>query len=315
MGVMQRAVLSPRTQARGEVACRRLDGYNNGVAQWRHRSSFPSKVAGMNLELSNQVAVVLGAASGIGRAIAQAFLDEGAAVALIDRAPTVVEVAQQLANGKDATTLPVVTDVTDYAALQQAAQRIESELGPVVHMVFAVGIGSGKYGFPFWNLTPSDWPKVLEVNVIGAVNATYTFSPPMRERQAGTLLFLSSVAGQIGSQTDPPYSASKAALINFAQCAAKDLAPYHIRVNSLCPGMVDTPLNRSIWAASNRNLPPDQQVMFEQWAGEKIKRVVPLNRWQTPKDIADMAVFLASSRANNVTGQTINVDGGFVMHW
>jgi NAD(P)-dependent dehydrogenase (short-subunit alcohol dehydrogenase family) len=270
----------------------------------------------MNLELSNQIVVVLGAASGIGRAIAQAFLAEGAHLALIDRSPTVTEVAQQMAGDANLRVLPIVVDVTDYPALQQAAQRIEQEMGPVEHVAFTVGIGSGKYGFPFWNMEPADWPRVLQVNVVGAVNATYAFSPPMRERKRGTFLYLSSVAGQIGSQTDPPYSASKAALINFAQCAAKDLASYNIRVNTLCPGMVDTPLNRSIWAAHTRTLPPNQTPpTFEEWASDKIKRVVPLNRWQTPVDMANMAVFLASPRAHNVTGQTINVDGGFVMHW
>jgi 2-hydroxycyclohexanecarboxyl-CoA dehydrogenase len=269
----------------------------------------------MDLELKNQVAVVLGGASGIGKAIAAAFVAEGAHVALLDRAPGVAGVAKELGSLQSGAVLPMVVDVTDYPALCQAAHRVESELGPVAHVVFAVGIGSGKYGFPFWKLGPEDWPKVLQVNVVGAVNAVYAFFEPMRARQQGTFLFLSSVAGQIGSQTDPPYSASKAALINFAQCAAKDLAPYNIRVNSLCPGMVDTPLNRSIWAASNRNLPEEQQLTFDQWATEKIQRVVPLKRWQTPQDIAEMAVFLASPRANNVTGQTINVDGGFVMHW
>jgi NAD(P)-dependent dehydrogenase (short-subunit alcohol dehydrogenase family) len=266
----------------------------------------------MNLELTNQVAVVLGAASGIGRAIAQTFVDEGAHVALIDRAASVNDVAKELGAPR---ARPFVADVTDYAALRQHAQSIEATLGPVAHVVFAVGVGSGKYGFPFWNMGPEEWPKVLQVNVVGAVNAVYAFFEPMRTRQRGTFLFLSSVAGQIGSQTDPPYSASKAALINFAQCAAKDLAPYNIRVNSLCPGMVDTPLNRSIWAAHIRNLPAGQQPTFEEWAEEKIKRVIPLKRWQTPEDIAHMAVFLASPRADNITGQTINVDGGFVMHW
>lgn len=269
----------------------------------------------MNLELTNQTAVVLGSASGIGKAIAQAFVSEGAHVALIDRAAAVTDVVKELGSLKTGAVLPIVADVTDYPALQQAASRIEQELGPVTHVVFAVGIGSGKYGFPFWNMGPEDWPKVLEVNVVGAVNSVYAFCEPMRIRRRGTFLFLSSVAGQIGSQTDPPYSASKAALINFAQCAAKDLAPYEIRVNTLCPGMVDTPLNRSIWAAHIRNLPADAKPTFDQWAEEKIKRVVPLQRWQTPADIADMAVFLASARAHNVTGQTINVDGGFVMHW
>lgn len=268
----------------------------------------------MNLELTNQVVVVLGAASGIGRAIAQAFTQEGARVVALDRSPAVAEVAQSIATGDHAVT-PIVADVTDYAALQSAAARIEIEVGPVAHVVFAVGIGSGKYGFPFWNLTPADWPKVLEVNILGAVHTAHAFSAPMRERRAGSLLFLASVAGQIGSQTDPPYSASKAALINFAQCCAKDLAPYNIRVNTLNPGMVNTPLNQSIWRAANATLPPEQQLTFAQWSDEKINRIVPLKRWQEPADIADMAVFLASARANNVTGQTINVDGGFVMHW
>ncbi|HAW28938.1 MAG TPA: oxidoreductase, partial [Planctomycetaceae bacterium] len=120
---------------------------------------------------------------------------------------------------------------------------------------------------------------------------------------------------QIGSQTDPPYSASKAANINFAQCLAKDLAPLGIRVNSVCPGMVQTPLNQSVWQAWNDRQAPENQKSYADWAGEKIRQLVPLQRWQTPEDIADMIVFLSSDRAAQVTGQTINVDGGFVMHW
>ena len=269
----------------------------------------------MNLDLAGQVTVVLGAASGIGRAIAQAFVNEGAHVALVDRAAAVVDVAKQMAGEQSGKLLAVEADVADYGAMQQAAAQIEQTLGAVEHIVFAVGIGSGKVGFPFWNLTPADWPRVLQVNVQGAVHTAHAFIPPMLERRRGTFVFLASVAGQIGSQTDPPYSASKAALINFVQCAAKDLAPYHIRVNTVNPGMVDTPLNHSIWAAQCRNLPPDQQPTFEEWSSEKINRVVPLKRWQQPADIADMVVFLTSARANNITGQTINVDGGQVMHW
>src|SRR5581483_691672 len=149
----------------------------------------------------------------------------------------------------------------------------------------------------------------------GAVNVAHAFTPALVRARSGTVLFLASVAGQIGSQTDPPYSASKAALINFMQCAAKDLAPYGVRVNALCPGMVKTALNRAVWEAWFRQQPEDQRLSYEEWAEEKIRRVVPLGRWQEPDDIAAMAVFLASERARNVTGQTINVDGGFVMHW
>jgi 2-hydroxycyclohexanecarboxyl-CoA dehydrogenase len=129
------------------------------------------------------------------------------------------------------------------------------------------------------------------------------------------MVFLGSVAGQIGSQTDPPYSASKAAGINFAQCLAKDLAPHGVRVNTVCPGMVRTTLNRSVWQGWHDQADRADRLSYEEWSERKIRAVVPLGRWQTPESIADMIVFLSSNRAGHVTGQTINVDGGFVMHW
>jgi NAD(P)-dependent dehydrogenase (short-subunit alcohol dehydrogenase family) len=267
----------------------------------------------MDLDLKGQCAVVAGAAQGIGRAIARAFAAEGAAVALIDRDPAVRETARQIGEEHHVLTLPLEADVTDHVRLCRAATEVQDALGRIDHVVFAVAIGSGKFGFPFWNLTPDDWPRVLMVNVVGGVNVAHAFAPALVQARSGTMLFLASVAGQIGSQTDPPYSASKAALINFAQCAARDLAPYGVRVNALCPGMVQTALNRSVWEAWARQQPPDRRQSYKEWASEKIRRVVPLGRWQTPEDVASMAVFLASARAANVTGQTVNVDGGFVI--
>ena len=129
------------------------------------------------------------------------------------------------------------------------------------------------------------------------------------------MVFIASVAGQIGSQTDPPYSASKAANINFAQCLAKDLAPHNVRVNTVCPGMVQTPLNRGTWQAWHELAAPEDRLDYEEWGRRKLRAMVPLGKWQTPEAIADMIVFLSSDRACHVTGQTINVDGGFVMHW
>jgi 2-hydroxycyclohexanecarboxyl-CoA dehydrogenase len=269
----------------------------------------------MNLHLAGQTAVVVGGAHGIGQAIAVEFAAEKANVVLIDRDPEVRPVAAQLAGEHGIRTLALEADVTDYATIQRGAAEIHGAFGRIDHVVFAVGIGSAKFGFPFWNLEPSDWGRVLNVNVVGGVNVAHAFAPALIQARAGTILFLSSVAGQIGSQTDPPYSASKAALINFAQCAAKDLAPHGVRVNTLCPGMVQTALNRSIWEAWCRQQPEDKRQSFEEWAGDKIRRVVPLGRWQEPADMAAMAVFLASERGKNITGQTINVDGGFVMHW
>ncbi|MFI5454788.1 MAG: SDR family NAD(P)-dependent oxidoreductase [Isosphaerales bacterium] len=277
----------------------------------------------MDLGLAGSVAVVFGAARGIGAAIARAFAAEAAQVAAVDREPSVLDLASLLPFS-----LGLLADVTDYAAVRGTADAVARRFGQCDHVVFAVGAGSGKFGFPFWKLEPADWEPVVKVNLIGAVNVAHAFAPALATaaqpaadtntrvctRSSRTMLFLSSVAGQIGSQTDPPYSAAKAALINFAQCAAKDLAPYGVRVNTLCPGMVQTPLNRGVYEAWAREQPESERSSYEAWSADKIKKLVPLNRWQQPEDVAAMAVFLASSQGRNITGQTINVDGGWVMH-
>ena len=268
----------------------------------------------MDLELKNHVAVVTGGASGIGRAIAELFSAEGAHVALWDRQATSAT-ADEIAIRSNRPVVGFTVDVTNEDSLRQAVSETEAQLGPIDHLVHAAAIGSGKFGFPFTNLEPRDWLKSLEVNVMGMVNVAHAVAPAMVARRQGTMIFISSVAGQIGSQTDPPYSAAKAANINFAQVLAKDLAPHTIRVNTICPGMVQTPLNRSVWQSWNDRQPPDKQRSYEDWAGDKVRSIIPLQRWQTPRDIADMVVFLSSARAQQVTGQTINVDGGWVMHW
>lgn len=267
----------------------------------------------MHLNLGGQTAVVIGGANGLGRAITDGFLAEGAKVAIIDQDPETTAIAKQLPG--DAEAYGFVVDVTDFAAVSGVSDEVFRLLGSCDHLIYAAAVGSGKFGFPFWKVNPAEWDRVLRVNLIGAANVAHAFAPRMAEAQTGTVLFIASVAGQIGSQTDPPYSASKAGLINFAQCAAKDLAPYGVRVNTLCPGMVKTSLNRSVYEAWASQQTSPEHLTYEEWADEKVRKVVPLGRWQTPEDIASMAVFLASARASNVTGQTINVDGGYVMHW
>lgn len=251
----------------------------------------------MDLQLQGKTVAVFGAANGIGRAIASGFAAEGCLVRGFDRAasddPAIVQ-----------------GDVTD---LDQV-RRFTTALPRLDHVVFSVGVGSGKFGFPFWNVPPSDWARVLAVNLIGAVNVAHATAPRLIESGGGSMLFLVSVAGQIGSQTDPPYSAAKAGLINFVQCAAKDLAAHQVRVNALSPGMVKTDLNEAVWAAGQANLPPEQRQSYEAWAAEKNRKVSPLGRWQEPAEFAAMAVFLASDLARNITGQTLNIDGGQVMH-
>ncbi len=259
----------------------------------------------MEMNLAGKKIVVCGAARGIGRAIAAAFMSEGSEVLGFDLVPP--ENDSEAAPGAIKWLAGNITDRVDVARITEATPAPD-------HVVFAVGIGSGAAGSPFWKIDPAEWSRVIDVNLIGAVNLAHALAPIMAERRFGSFTFLVSVAGQIGSPTDPPYSAAKAGLINFMQVVARDLAPFGIRSNAISPGMVQTDLNRSVWAASQESLPPENRQSYEAWGDEKITRICPLGRWQTADEIAAMSVFLASDRARNLTGQTINIDGGQVMH-
>lgn len=267
----------------------------------------------MNLGFNSETAVVTGGGKGIGLACARVLGAEGCRVAIWDVAPEVEQKAADLSREGGGEIVGLRADVSDFESVQDAVRKTESRLGAVNLLVHAAAVGSGKFGFPFLNLEPADWPRVLQVNVMGAVHVAHSLVPGMMERGRGAMVFLSSVAGQIGSQTDPPYSASKAANINFAQCLARDLAPSGIRVNVVSPGMVRTSLNEAVWRAWQAQQPPEQQLSYEEWGARKVRAVAPLGRWQEPEDIANMVVFLLSPRAEQVTGQTINVDGGQVM--
>ncbi|XZE22389.1 SDR family NAD(P)-dependent oxidoreductase [Pirellulaceae bacterium SH449] len=268
----------------------------------------------MDLQLKDRRVLITGGASGIGLATARLFAEEGAELVLWDVSSHVDAVAETL-RSEGAKVESHVVDIVDSEQVAGATLASTEPGRSIHHVVHCAAIGSGKFGFPFTNLEPSDWKLTLEINIMGMVNVAHSLSPVMIEQHFGTFVFLASVAGQIGSQTDPPYSASKAANINFAQCMAKDLAKHNIRVNTVCPGMVQTPLNRSVWQAWYEQTPEPERLTYEEWTTNKIKTVVPLGRWQTSEDIATMIVFLSSDRTKEVTGQTINVDGGFVMHW
>ena len=269
----------------------------------------------MDLELHSHAAIVTGGASGIGLATARLFARERCRVALWDIHPQVERIAAEIQQETGTAAVGWHVDLSQRGSMFATMDQTIQAFGAVDHVVHSAAIGSGKFGFPFTNLDPDDWRRVLDINVMGMTYLAHAVTPHLVSRKRGTLVFVASVAGQIGSQTDPPYSAAKAANINFAQCLAKDLAPHGIRVNTVCPGMVQTPLNRSVWQAWHDRQPADKRKTYDEWADEKIRQVVPLGRWQQPTDIANMIVFLSSPRAGEVTGQTINVDGGFVMHW
>lgn len=269
----------------------------------------------MDLKLTGHTALVTGAANGIGLATARALAEEGCRVALWDLSPGVRAAAEELAGQTSARVTAHEVDVSRPEQVAAAFAETLQQHSDVMHVVHAAAVSSGKFGFPFTQVPATQWNRTLQINIMGMVHVAQVTAPHFMQNRAGSYVFLASVAGQIGSQTDPPYSASKAANINFAQCMAKDLAAYGVRVNTVCPGMVATALNRSVWQAWHDQAPAEERLSYELWAERKIRQLVPLGQWQTPTDIANMIVFLSSERCAQVTGQTINVDGGFVMHW
>ncbi|MBT3891653.1 MAG: SDR family oxidoreductase [Planctomycetaceae bacterium] len=281
----------------------------------------------MTTDNSQASILIIGAAQGIGQAIARTFAADHYHVILADLSESVYDTVQQIrADLPQASLAALVLDATDLRAVEQLAENINEFLPDtqqnLQHVVYSAGAGSGKFGFPFWNMHPDDWKRVFDVNLMGAVNVAHAFSEVLRANLSvnsakavdSTLLFIASIAGQMGSQTDPPYSAAKAGLINFMQVVAKDLAPFGIRANAISPGMIQTSLNRSVWQAWNDQQAEHDKIDYEQWGQDKLKNICPLARWQTPAEIAATALFLASTGAANITGQTINVDGGIIMH-
>ncbi len=157
----------------------------------------------MDLKLTNKVAVVTGGASGIGAATATMLQQEGCRVVVMDR---------RLPNANDSLSSQLIRSEVDVTSVEQIATAwadVESSVGPIDIVVHAAAIGSGHFGFPYTNVPVSAWDDVLRVNILGMTNIAHVAGPAMSARRSGAMVFLASVAGQMGSQTDPPYSAQQ----------------------------------------------------------------------------------------------------------
>jgi 2-hydroxycyclohexanecarboxyl-CoA dehydrogenase len=259
----------------------------------------------LTIDLGGHVALVTGAAGGMGLEIARTLHEAGARVALGDvDEPRAAEAGFGVA---------IHLDVTDSESARACIERVTGELGPLDVLVNNAGIAAKRQGMPFTNQEPADWEPVLAVNTVGPFVVAREAAAQMRERGSGVILNISSVAGRGALQTDPAYSASKAALITLTQVMAKDLAPHGVRVNCICPGMVMTPFYRAQFEVAAARDPEVAKLGAEGFFEEKAKRLIPLARGQQPRDIANAVAFLASELAAEITGQTLNVDGGLLM--
>jgi NAD(P)-dependent dehydrogenase (short-subunit alcohol dehydrogenase family) len=286
------------------------------------RSAGPIR-AGRGSMLQDKVAVVTGAARGIGRAIAVEMAANGADVVVLDIAGEV----SPASNAKPATpeeldeTVRMIksfgrrsegirADIRDITALRQIADRVERDYGKVDIVVANAAI---QRWVPLLEMQDSDWRDVIDNNLNGTANTVRAFAPKMVARKKGRLILLSSMQGKHGTKDAASYSASKWGILGLMKSAAMEFGEHNITVNALIPGLVDTALTRYEKRLSETMGEQGQKVEHPtpQQAWDNRAPTVPLKvGWLQPDDISPAAVFLASDAANMVTGAEYEVTGG-----
>ena len=248
------------------------------------------------MRLQGKRALVTGAASGIGRASAILFASEGAQVIAVDLAEGVEATAAEVAKA-GGHCIARLADAADESVVKSLVETSVREHGGL-EIVFAnAGIGGGL--LPFFEQTAGDWQNVLRVNLIGPFLAIKYGAAHMREHGGGSIICTASVAGLRSGAGGSPYSASKAGVISLVQTSANQLTGTGVRVNAICPGLIETGMTKAMFDMARAR-----------GSEKKIGQLNPLKRPGQPIEIARMALFLASDDASYVNGQAIAVDGG-----
>ncbi|MDQ7842542.1 MAG: 3-oxoacyl-ACP reductase family protein [Armatimonadota bacterium] len=244
------------------------------------------------MEFVGKVVLVTGGSRGIGRAVAAAFAQAGAAVAVAyHRSRTEAEGVAQALRRAGRRALAIQADVSRAGQVADLVRRIQEEWGRLDVLVNNAGILRRS---PLDGLTLQEWQEVLDTNLTGAMLCAQAAAPLLRASR-GSIVNVASIRGLIGG-TSPAYAASKGGLVAFTKTLARTLAP-EVRVNAVAPGFVDTDLNAHLTVEDR----------------ERITGQIPLGRFAEPEEIAAAVVFLASPRAAYITGQTLVVDGGLTM--
>ena len=256
----------------------------------------------MDLGLQGKVAIVTGGARGIGKSIVEEFVREGTHVVIGD---ILLDAAQELAaslEGKGSRVLAVKTDVRSRADIENLVQTTMKEFGKIDILVNAAGIVREKL---LGDIEEEEWDLVLDINAKSIYLTTRAVAPHMIAARQGKIVNMSSRSGKDAQAGLSHYGASKFAIIGFTQATARELAPYNINVNAVCPGILRTDMWEKILdSRSARFGIPREEV----WA--RAMETIPLKRPQLPEDIAYMVLFLSSEVSRNITGEAININGG-----
>lgn len=239
--------------------------------------------------------LITGASRGIGRAAAEAFAKAGYDVAVnYNKSAEAAETLCRELEKYSVKALPFQADVADKKAVEKMSAEIETAMGAVSVLVNNAGIAEQAL---FTDITEEMWDRMFAVNVKGAYNCTQAVLPKMIHEKYGRIINVSSMWGISGASCEVHYSASKAALIGFTKALAKEVGLSGITVNCVAPGVINTDMNGHL----------SPEIISE------LKEETPLNRIGTPQDVAETVLFLASEKASFITGQTISVDGGFIL--
>lgn len=246
----------------------------------------------------SRVAVVTGAASGMGRAIARRLAADGMQVGVLDRDADGAGAVASAIRGDGGTAAAVTTDVAERSSVEEAFGAVRAELGPVAVLVTSAGIDRFQ---AFTDISVDDWQQMLAVNLTGTFHCVQVAVPDMLDAGWGRIVTISSSSAQSGSNRMAHYVASKGGVIGLTKALALELAPRGITVNTIPPGFIDTEMARR--AEARGDLPPIAAVVER----------TPVRRAGTPDDIAAACAFLCSDDAGYVTGQAINVNGGWYL--
>jgi NAD(P)-dependent dehydrogenase (short-subunit alcohol dehydrogenase family) len=239
-----------------------------------------------------KVALITGAARGIGLATAKRFLDDGWQVALLDVLGDVLRETVKALNRPD-DTLAVEADISDAAAIQKAVQQTHARFGRIDALVNNAGIAVFK---PLLDVSLAEWQRILAVNLTGPFLLTQAVAPIMRDQGGGAIVNITSISGLRASTLRVAYGTSKAALAHLTRQQAAELAQYNIRVNAVAPGPVETAMAKAVHTPEIRADYHDH---------------IPLNRYGLETELANAIHFLCSEQASYITGQELAVDGGF----